>query len=103
VSSSLPKGYKAEPGEEIEQAWQIKNSGTCDWTGEFRITHIGGYDFENADSTKIRQRVPAGSNAQISLLFVAPDSPGSYTSSWQMATPEGDGFGPAFTIEIKVE
>lgn len=103
VSASLPKGYKAAPGEEIEQAWQIKNSGTCDWTGEFKITHVGGYDFENADTRKIRQGVPAGSNAQISLFFIAPDSAGTYKSSWQMATDGGVLFGSVFTIEIEVE
>jgi hypothetical protein len=103
VSSSLPKGYKAEPGEEIEQAWQIKNSGTCDWTGDFKITHVGGYDFENADTTRIRQGVPAGSNAQISLFLIAPSDAGTYKSSWQMATADGDLFGQVFTIEIEVK
>lgn len=103
VSSSIPKGYKAKPGEVFEQAWQIKNSGTCDWTGDFKMTFVGGELF-GSDTTKIRQRVPAGSTAQISLpLMVAPSSSGTFTSSWQMANDNGNLFGQVFTIEINVK
>jgi hypothetical protein len=98
---TIPKGTKLDPGEQFTKAWQIKNSGTCDWTSDFKITFVGG-NLLNSDTTKIRQRVPAGSTAEISLPMVAPSSSGSYTSSWQMANDNGDLFGQVFTIEIVV-
>lgn len=98
---TIPKGTKLDPGEVFEKIWQIKNTGTCDWTNDFKITFVGG-DLLGSDTTKIRQRVSAGSTAQISLFMVAPSSSGSVTSSWQMANDSGVLFGQVFTIEIVV-
>jgi hypothetical protein len=99
---SIPKGTKLDPGENFTKIWQINNSGTCDWNSDFRITIVGG-EFFGADTTKIRKKVASGSNVEISLAMVAPDSSGTYTSSWQMATDGGVAFGQVFTIEIVVK
>lgn len=101
VSESIPSGTKLDPGEAFTKTWEIKNTGSCDWNGEFRITFVGG-DLLGSDTTKIRQRVPAGSTANISLDMVAPSTSGEVTSSWQMANDEGNLFGPVFTFKIVV-
>jgi hypothetical protein len=98
---AISNGNKLDPGENFIKYWQIKNSGSCDWTSDFRITFVGG-DLFGSDTTKIRQRVTAGSTAEISLDMVAPSSSGTYTSSWQMADDSGNLFGQTFTFEIVV-
>ena len=92
---------KLDAGENFVKTWQIKNAGTCDWTVDFKITYVGG-DLFGSDTTKIRKRVAAGSTVDISLSMIAPSTPGTYTSSWQMANDSGNLFGQVFTFEIVV-
>lgn len=102
VSETVPSGSRLDPGERFVKTWQIKNTGSCDWPREFKFTFIGGYDFQGADTTGIRQRVPAGSTVEVSMSIDAPNDPDSYSSSWQIATDEGNFFGQVFTIDIRV-
>jgi hypothetical protein len=96
---TVPDGTEMKPGDTFTKTWEIKNSGTCDWNENFKITFVGG-DLFGSDTTKIRRFVAAGNGAKISLKMVAPSGSGSVTSSWQMADDSGNLFGQVFTIEI---
>jgi len=103
VSETIPSGSRLHPGERFVKTWQIKNIGTCDWNREFKITYVGGYDFQGADTTRIREKVTAGSTVEVSMSIDAPNDLTSYSSSWQIATDEGVLFGQVFRIEIVVK
>ncbi len=92
-------GSDYDPGDKFTKTWRLMNTGTCDWTADFKIKYVGGKLF-NSDTEKIRQRVPVGSTADISLGMVAPDGSGTVVSNWQMETNEGKLFGPILTISI---
>jgi hypothetical protein len=96
---TVPDGTEMSPGDTFTKTWEIRNSGTCDWNENFKITFVGG-DLFGSDTTKIRRFVAAGNGAKISLKMVAPSGSGSVTSSWQMADDNGNLFGQVFTIEI---
>jgi len=102
VSETIPAGSKMNPGERFVKTWQIKNIGTCDWDREFKIIHVGGYDFKGADQKRIPEKVPAGSTVEISMSIDAPDISDSYSSTWKLATSDGALFGQVFTIEVVV-
>ncbi len=102
VSASVADGTKLDPNESFTLTWVIKNTGSCEWNGNFKINFISG-DMLGSDTTKIRQNVSPGSSAEISLDMVAPGSSGSVTSSWQLATDDGTLFGPTFVIKITVK
>jgi hypothetical protein len=99
---SIPNGTKLDAGEAFTKTWLIENSGTCDWTGDFKITFVGGNLF-GSDTTKIRKRVLSGNSIEISLDMVAPSTTGTVSSSWQMANDNGNLFGQVFTFEIVVK
>ena len=103
VSETIPSGSRLNPGERFVKTWNIKNTGTCDWNREFKITYVGGYDFQGADTTRIRQGVTAESTIEVSMSIDAPNDPDNYSSYWQIATDEGVLFGQVFGIEIKVK
>jgi hypothetical protein len=103
ISETIPSGSRLNPGERFVKTWQIKNTGTCDWSREFKITHVGGYDFQGADTTRIREKVTAGSTIEISMSIDAPNGLDSYSSSWRIATDGGVPFGQVFRIEIVVK
>ena len=98
---TVPDGTKYDPGDTFTKTWRLINTGTCDWTGEFKITYVGGNLF-GSDTTKIRQRVPVGSTGDISLPMVAPSGSGTVVSNWQMASDTGARFGPVLTISIEL-
>ncbi len=64
---TIPNGTELKPGETFTKTWEIKNSGTCDWNSNFKITFVGGNLF-GSDTTKIRKFVGAGDTTNISLL-----------------------------------
>lgn len=103
ISETIPSGSRLNPGERFVKTWQIKNTGTCDWNRDFKITYVGGYDFQGADTTRIREKVTAGSTVEVSMSIDAPNDLDSYSSSWRIATDGGVAFGQVFRIEIVVK
>jgi hypothetical protein len=98
---TVPAGTKYKAGDTFKKTWRLINTGTCDWTADFKITYVGGNLF-GSDTTKIRQRVAVGNTGDISLDMVAPASAGTVVSNWQMATDTGALFGPVLTISIEL-
>ena len=99
VDMTDPNVTDFKPGDTFKKTWRLINTGTCDWNGDFKITHVGG-DILGTDTTKIRRKVGVGIIADISLNMVAPNGVGRVTSNWQMATDAGNRFGPVITVAI---
>jgi hypothetical protein len=99
---TVHNGAEIKAGESFTKTWLVKNTGTCTWNRDFKITHIGG-DLLGSDTTKIRQTVGPGSSAEISLDMVAPNSTGTISTAWQMASDEGVLFGQIFGFSIVVK
>lgn len=102
VAETIPAGTKLDAGEPFTKTWTVKNTGTCEWTGSFKINFISG-DVMGSDTTKIRQKVSPGSTVDISLDMVAPSGSGTVTGSWQMATDDGTLFGPTLLVSIYIK
>jgi len=96
---TIPDGTKFDPGDAFTKTWRLLNTGTCEWTGDFKIVYVGGNMF-GSDSVKIRQRVGVGSTADISLDMYAPHRSGTAISNWRMTTADGDLFGPVLSVSI---
>ena len=99
---TIPTGTVLSPNESFTKTWLVKNTGTCDWSGSFKITYVGG-DLFGSDTTKIRKIVGAGSSAEISLDMKAPGTKGTVSSAWQMADDGGQLFGQLFAFSIVVK
>jgi hypothetical protein len=99
---SIPSGTTIKAGDSFTKTWNVKNTGTCEWTRDFKITYVGG-DIMGSDTKKIRQVVGPGSSAEISLDMVAPGTTGTITSAWQMADDNGKLFGEVFGVSIVVK
>ncbi len=99
---SIRSGTQLNMNDNFTKTWQVKNNGTCEWTGDFKITFVGG-DLLGADTTKIRRTVGPGASTEISLNMTAPGNKGTVSSAWQMSSSDGQLFGQlfSFTIEVK--
>lgn len=85
---NFPDDTEVEPGSLIEKRWQVKNTGTCNWGPGYvwKLQEDSGIDVpETFDLFPARQ----GTTATISLTFIAPEAPGTYTVDYIPYGPDG--------------
>ena len=102
VSKGIADGTDFNQSESFTQSWIVKNTGTCEWTSDFKLTFVGG-DAMGSDTTKIRRTVGPGSTTEFAIDFTAPSTSGQVTSSWQLYTDDGTAFGQVFGVVIDVK
>jgi hypothetical protein len=98
---TIPDGTTADPGTELDKRWLIRNDGTCNWDADYGLVLVTG-DSMGAASPQPLFPARAGAEAELRILFTAPDTPGIYRSAWQPVSPEGAFFGDSVFIEIVV-
>ena len=102
VSETIPDGTKFSPGESFTKSWTLKNTGTCDWNTDYRISFKSGDQMGAADFVKISEETDPGETIKISVDMVAPDKAGKYKGYWQMETHKGVKVGQVW-VQIVVE
>lgn len=99
---NVPDGTDFRAGETFTKTWRIRNIGTCTWTTAYALIHIDGPILGARLRVNLLQPVPPGSEIDLSVDFVAPDQPGTYTSQWQLEAPGGQRFGTRPYVQIRV-
>lgn len=99
---SIPTGTEIQAGSAFTKTWLIKNTGTCTWNRDFRITFVAG-SLLGSDTTRIRKLVEPGASAEISLQMTAPQTSGTVSTAWQMSSDSGQLFGQLFAFVIVVK
>ena len=99
---TMPPGTAVRPGAQMDKVWQVANSGTCAWGTGYELTRVGGTDLGAPESVAV-PRTAVGESADLIVAFQAPSAAGTYSTSWQMRTPDGTVFGPILTLSFEVE
>jgi len=99
---TIPDGTVVQAGSTVDKRWEVENSGTCSWGEGYKLKLVNGPDL-SAQPEQSLFPARSGTQAEIRILFTAPEPPGLYRSAWQAVTPGGEAFGDLFFIEIKVE
>ena len=104
---TIPDGSQVTPGSTFTKTWRLKNAGVCNWSGYTLVFDSG--DLMGATSPQSIPAVPAGQEADLSVSFTAPTSPGSYRSYWRIRNASGvlipvlgGTEGKSFFVDIKV-
>lgn len=96
---------QVSPGEVIQKAWRIRNTGTCTWDGNYSLTYtranppnspVGG------SPVAIQGTVAPGQVYDVSAAFTAPPQPGRYQSFWVLRNGTGLNFGSRLWAGIEV-
>ena len=98
---TIEDGSVVSPGQRLDKRWKVLNAGSCNWGLEYEVQLIAGPDM-GVPSTQALFPALSGTEAEIHMVFVAPDEPGSYRSAWQAFTPKGEPFGETFFVDIVV-
>lgn len=94
-------------GEEIAantpftKTWQLKNSGTCDWSTAYQVVFSSGDQMGGPSSQTLSAAIAVGASGNVSVELIAPSTAGTYTGYWAVANAAGQAFG-FFSVVIKV-
>ena len=102
VSETVPDNTKFSASESFTKTWVLRNTGTCDWNDEYKISFKSGNQMGGPDEQNIPQETDPGEDVELALSLTAPSSAGTYTGYWQMETHQGVAFGEVW-VKIIVE
>lgn len=98
---TIPDKYdQLAPGQEFIKTWEVKNTGTCTWSLDYKLVYGGYKDPLGGKPTKIGIEVPPGAIAQVSITLVAPRQKGEYLSAWRLSNANGFPFGDFLYVII---
>ena len=99
---TYPDGSIVTPGQAIEKQWRVENNGTCDWDGSYRLRLVDQFPALGAETELALFPARAGSQATLTINFVAPLEAGTYRTAWQAYNSEGLAFGDTVYMVIIV-
>jgi photosystem II stability/assembly factor-like uncharacterized protein len=105
---NVPDGTIFAPGAAFSKTWRLKNSGSCTWTKDYRLTYYSGEVMNAQVAVHIPLFVYPGETVDLTVNMTAPGAPGSYRSYWILANASGKIFGIGtnadnpFWVEINV-
>lgn len=98
---TVPDFSQLLSGTAIDKRWSVRNSGTCDWGPDYRVTYVEGNSM-GASGEHGLYPAKAGSEAVVQISMTAPTAPGDYAGKWQLRDADGKAFGPVLFIKITV-
>ena len=99
---TVPDDTQYEPGATFTKVWRVRNSGTCAWEQGARLIFIADDPLGGPTGVDIPQEIDPEANVDVSVDFVAPSTPGTYRSTWQLQDSDGTRFGSQVYVQIIV-
>jgi hypothetical protein len=99
---TIPDGTDFSPGTSFTKTWRLSNSGTTTWSTSYSLVFIGGDKMGDNTSTAVPQEVAPGAEIELSVVLVAPNTPGRYRGYWKMLNASGQYFDESVYVEIDV-
>lgn len=94
---TVPDGTNWAPNQAFNKIWQVRNTGTCTWTG-YQLVFASGEAMTPNTTVDVPPTAP-GATADILVPMAAPPAPGPHAGQWRLKSPSGL-FGPALTVSI---
>lgn len=91
---TVPDGSQVQSGATFVKTWRLQNDGSCTWTSAYRLVYVGGDALGAPDELPLSPApVAPGQIVDLSITFIAPRTPGKYTSQWKLSNAAGNTFG----------
>ncbi len=120
LSATIPANMVMAPGQTFTNTWTIQNAGTTTWspTESGYTLNMAGTDSLGAVPLTARPlsgsyppcasingggSVAPGATATFSMTFIAPETAGTYSDTFQMANASAVTFGPTLRVQIVVQ
>lgn len=106
---NYPDNSVLKPGEEFTKTWRLANTGTCTWNSNYAIVFDRGDAMEGPASAALTTNsIAPGETVDVSVVLIAPETPGTYQGYWMLRNPAGQEFGLGedrdknFWVKIKI-
>lgn len=99
---TIPDNTTVVAGTKLVKTWRIRNTGQCAWDNNYQLAFIDG-EIMGAPVTVTVAPTARDASVDISVPFIAPQTSGTYTSTWRMNSPDGVQFGNRVYMLIKVQ
>jgi hypothetical protein len=104
ADNTHPDGELLGEDREIFKEWEVKNTGTCNWTGDYKLSWAGGDAIGGAYSVKLAQIVKPGQTIAIGITLRTPKKKVKVLSGlWRMQNAAGEFFGDWLSCTISVK
>jgi hypothetical protein len=90
---TVADGTVMDPGQKFTKTWELKNSGTCTWTTDYKVVFYIGSAMGGNTSQALSSAVSPGGSIDISIHMTAPTTAGNYKGDWMFSDPSGTTFG----------
>lgn len=90
---TIPDQSYIEKSAQFTKVWRVQNSGESTWTTAYKLVFDHGDRMGSPESISMPKDVKPGEVVDLSVDFIAPDTPGEYKSSWMFLSPQGKKFG----------
>ncbi len=87
--SALPSPNQFVPNQHFYLTWQLKNTGTSIWSGKYHFHYSDGIQLAEQSSYQINETVAPGGILSVTMPATAPDSLGTYKTTWVLENPDG--------------
>ena len=87
--AALPSPNQFVPNQHFYLTWQLKNVGTSNWSGKYSFRYSEGIRLADQDSYAISEVIEPGGILTVTLPATAPDSEGTYKTTWVLVNPDG--------------
>ncbi len=106
---TIPDHAIVSAGKPFTKTWQVRNTGTCDWTEAYAIVFEMGDPMSAEEWTHLPKGTVVKPNETIdlSVYMTAPEKPGAYAAYWKLEDGNGNRFGTGSdytkSLWVKVE
>lgn len=98
---TIPDDTAVPPGVNFTKTWRIRNTGTCPWPAGSSWVFTGGDQMNGPNAVSVPAAQP-GETADVSVLLLAPTTPGRYTGYWTLRLPDGTLINQSYYVRIIV-
>ncbi len=101
---TIPDNTRLLPGERFVKTWRLQNTGNCAWSADYVIVFAGGHLLSAQPVLALGVAVPPGGTVDVSNIFHAPQTAGTFRSEWQLRSADNAlvGIGEPFWTQIVV-
>ncbi len=96
---TIPDETQLTIGSQFTKTWEVKNSGTCQWTTGFKLAFAYG-DPMSGTSVSMPAVVEVGQTVDISVNLKVPNKASKLTGVWKLFDDKNQPFGPYLTVVI---
>ena len=98
---AIQDGTTMQPGQHFAQSWRMRNTGTTAWAFGYELICVDN-QLMGAPARVQIPACPPGAEVAVTVPFIAPSTPGSQRSTWQLSNAQGQPFGQRIWTEINV-